>query len=339
MVQIRVMERLILTFKMGAERSMEAVSKSFAEFFNKVMETKKSRRIGSHNALPDPTSPPPPNRGSITGPRSSQRARLVENAPLEIVEISAAHVEVHLLSGDMIMEIQLQHIGVQLEEEREEVKAFDDMRITKKSRLNKTFILWVGPRTDLISCKPQIGPTHELVKTHFLIARRLYINKGTTPEFRRCITVGGFYIKLKADEDLPSPLTDQIAVDVKKCDVIFDSAIKVSHLNDIRYLVAEFGKTTPSTHPNRPKPPDRYQIMCHKEHFEFSPQFEGVGGIIEVDLLNVLRRISVFTGMNFMSIDYKELIVPLVYNNGVLGLGEGVRVGRNLLESLEQNLR
>jgi len=266
-------------------------------------------------------------------------------------------------------------------------------------------------RTDLKTCNPRSPKVN-----HFLIHRRWDLkNVVRRPN---CITVPGFYIKLKAEETFELPYhsgrgvnddnndNDErrwehrhhrgylprresssprlvVNVRVRKCDIIFDSAIIVSNLNDIRYLITEFSKATATTTsptsersgdespasssyyypgggPGRTKSPKQpygesgrggsttatgiiateYKIKA-VDHFYFKPKYQGGGGLMEVNLFNVLDRIRYVTGMDLGldTSDAKELIVPIIYNNGVITIGQVIEASRGVLNLLETNLR
>jgi len=377
--------------------------------------------------------------------------------PIESVEVHFEKVELHLKAGEMIMEVISKRMGLFLEEEQEDdldlhsrlmrrrmlrmmgsgrsemdlvgassasntaamISSSSSPYVppsslssssTSSTKVVKTLVVWVGSRTDLKTCNPRSPKVN-----HFLIHRRWDLkNVVRRPN---CITVPGFYIKLKAEETFELSYhrgggehdddNDErrwhqrhhhgyvrrrksnnprlvVNVRVRKCDIIFDSAIIVSNLNDIRYLITEFSKATATTTsptaertgadppasssyyypgggPGRTKSPNQpygdssgggsttattgisateYKIKA-VDHFYFKPKYQGGGGLMEVNLFNVLDRIRYVTGMDLGldTSDAKELIVPIIYNNGVIVIGQVIEASRGVLNLLEANLR
>jgi len=326
--KIRMKEGLFVLLKMGAEEHFGIMQSSFSNFYARALaniskhQTRKPSRLYS---LPE-------HSGESKVPRTSQvvTADHFANgiAPVETLEVELSKVELHLRAGEMIMEIIAKSFGLQLEEEQDVLEGMPKMV--------KNFVMWVGARSDLKTCSPRSPKIN-----HFLINRRLDFKNVI--QRRNCVTVPGFYVKLKAEEDTATPSYMIVNVRVNKCNIYFDSAIIVSNLNDIRYLVGEFSKIDISnvdTSRSENVPKREYKITSI-EHFYFKPNYQGGGGLIDVDLFNVLGRIKYVTGMDLGlgSSDGKELIVPLIYNNGVVTLGLGIEKTRKMINLLERTLR
>mmetsp|Transcript_18942 Transcript_18942/g.46506 ORF Transcript_18942/g.46506 Transcript_18942/m.46506 type:complete len:3878 (+) Transcript_18942:1-11634(+) len=359
---IKVDAGLSILFKMGAERSLGVLASSFNAFRQRaVIGATRTFQHGKSSMLREGTT-----HGTSEGDLKSIRtgdgkeheitsfeARQVSTSalntenllepPIDTFEVSAERMSLDLVAGDMTMEVISKNLGVQLEEEKEGTDDAESsgmrLRIHRSPKIRKTLIMWVGSRKNLKTCHPR---QPEIV--HFSIHRRWDL-KGVVRR-SNCINVSGFFVKFKADEELAPPQQKIVQVEVKNCDIMFDSAIIVSNLNDIRYLVGEFGKSSSISGEEKRNmkttpPPREYNISCSKDHFFFKPNYQGGGGLMEVDLFNVLARIKYVTGMNLGlgSSDAKELILPLIYKNGVVSFGYALDVSRLVLKSLEENLR